>query len=134
MNIHLLETMDARYDHGFKSFNIDPFSSLLEIYDKRPDLQKYSREAADGNLSKLIKWADTHGYRQHEVLKKHEALYDLLSLYYSRTDLQEQFPEVEKNHDIKNLIIWAMEKGMDEEPKLSVHDNYFHGYYKNMIQ
>ena len=133
MNVHLLDTMDTKYDHGFKSFNIDPFSSLLDIYDKRPDLQKYSREAADGDLSKLVKWADTHGYKQHEVLKKHEALYDLLSLYYSRIDLQELFPEVATDHDIKNLIIWAMEKGTDEEPKLSVHNDYFYGYYKNMI-
>jgi hypothetical protein len=132
MNIHLLETMDDRYDHGFKSFNIDPFSSLLDIYDKRPDLQKYSKEAADGNLSKLIGWADTHGYKEHEVLKKHEALYDLLSLYYSRIDLQEQFPEVIRDHDIKNLIIWAMEKGIYEESKLSVHSKYFYGYYKYM--
>ena len=132
MNVHLLETMDTKYDHGFKSFNIDPFSSLLDIYDKRPDLQKYSREAADGNLSKLVKWADTHGYKQHGVLKTHEALYDLLSLYYSRIDLQELFPEVATDHDIKNLIIWAIEKGVDEEPKLNVHKNYFYGYYKTM--
>jgi len=132
MNVHLLETMDTRYDHGFKSFNIDPFSSLLEIYDKRPDLQKYSSEAADGSLSKLVNWADTHGYREHEILKKHEALYDLLSLYYSRIDLQEMFPEVATDHDIKNLMKWTVEKGIFEEPKLSKNDDYFYGYYKNM--
>jgi hypothetical protein len=99
----------------------DSLTTLLEIYGRRPDLQKAFPEADTREYANLIRWALGAAEGRWEdsdqsTLQKHRQSYQsladsgelayLISLYDIRSDLQAAFPEV-KQGNYRNLVNWA---------------------------
>jgi len=82
----------------------------------------------EGNFSRLFEWAEDRGVMEYDKIKMKKPIIDLIYIFYSRQDLREIFPEVESNHDISNLLLWGIEKGVFEEPLLSKHKDFFLEY------
>ena len=99
----------------------DALTTLLEIYDRRPDLQTAFPEAGTREYANLVHWALGTAEGRWEdpdqaALQKHRKSYQfvadsgglayLISLYDIRPDLQATFPEV-KQGNYGRLVSWA---------------------------
>jgi hypothetical protein len=99
----------------------DALTTLLEIYDRRADLQKAFPEAGTREYPNLVRWALGTAEGRWEdadqaALQKHRQSYQfvadsgelayLISLYDIRPDLQAAFPEV-KQGNYGRLVGWA---------------------------
>ncbi|MDE2589074.1 MAG: hypothetical protein KGL95_05360, partial [Patescibacteria group bacterium] len=112
----------------FSNIVSNPIDMLLKIYANRPDLQAVAPEVKSGDLKGLLNWARTEGPNEYAELGPLKPLFDLLQVYYSRPDLQKAFPEVIQEHKIHNLIQWAAQYGIHEEPTLKTDERYFVRY------
>ena len=120
----------AKFDESDKSkiLKTDPFDILLNVYEKRRDLQKAFPNVRNGDLIEYITWAKNRGSDEMWQLNYVKPWIDLLYVYYSSSDLQKKFPEVKSNHDIKNFVQWTIENDIDEESVVKSHEEYYRRY------
>lgn len=115
LQVHVNETLISSKN----KFIIDnPIDMVLQLYNYRPDLQKAFPDAKDGDLKGLLEWTLTDGVKDYQRFYLVKPVLDLLQTYYNRSDLQKAFPEVRDQHNIENLLKWARDYGIREDPKL----------------
>jgi len=130
-NVQLLMTINEYYYHGFLDYK-NPFDILLDVYNDRSDLQKAYPEVEEGEFSRFINWAELHGVKENIEITLNKPLIILLKIYYTNEELQRQFPEVITNHELKNLLQWSLEDGVEQNEKLKKGEFYLLRYYKNL--
>ena len=107
-----------------------PLAVLLDIYSRRPDLQRAYPEARRGDYRRLVDWAAVAGlshdgvrspllpyaswYAGH-VSDGLKPLASLLEMYSLRYDLQREFPEVLQGH-YQRFVTWAAGTTDEEQP------------------
>ena len=123
----LIEEENDKFVHGMIDPN--PFNTLLEIYDNDPALQNSFPKVKEGNYKDLFNWAQKNGINTYTELKIHQSTIDLLNIYYSNNELREKFPEVEKQHDLSQLLEWAINDGSSQYPSLKNHVPSLEHYY-----
>jgi len=132
-NIYIINLENELYWKPILSYsNNEPFESVLLIYHSRTDLQNAFPEVFKNDFYRVMQWASQYGVKGQEKLFAISPLIDLTNIYYSSTTLQELFPEVKKEHDIKNLLKWALEVGITKYPSLEIHKEYFLEYSNKM--
>jgi len=129
-NVQLLMNINENYYHGFIEYK-NPFDLFLKIYYESSDLQKAFPEVENGDFSRFILWAEK-SVNKNQEMRFNKPLIFLLEIYYTDEELQEHFPEVKTNHELKNLLQWSLEEGVEQNDKLKKGEFYLLRYYKNL--
>ena len=88
-------------------------STLLSVYNSRPDLQSLFPEAASGNYVNLVNWASCvvngcFSDGSYSALATYGYWYALMSIYNGRSDLQSLFPNAySSSSSYQGLVNWA---------------------------
>lgn len=101
---------------------------LMKIYDERSDLRTAYPEANNAvNTAHLYEWAENYGVTEYkQSLAKYDHIYNLVTVYYSRPDLQSAYTEASNGNNLSGLLRWAGEYGTSEhKEKLGKYDHIY---------
>ncbi len=80
-------------------------------------------------MQNLVGWRVFNGFKElHEAYSILAPALTLRTVFDARRDLQETFPEVQRNGNYRRLLEWAVEHGVSYDGSNHLLKPYSHGY------
>jgi len=132
LNLQSLEIMDQTYNHAFLKFE-NPYDVIRDFRAKQlTNFPLHYPHVEVGEYRFIMKWAAEEGVYKHRELVVHKPAIELLNIYYSNPSLENKFPEVKNDHDLSNLIQWALNQDLSENKTLRDAQGYLVRYYNSL--